>query len=61
MKQNNEISNGYFEYKMTPEMTQFYLKNRKGKDKTADLQEYLCRIVNTEFGIKGTCIKVLTF
>lgn len=56
MKNNNT-----FEYKMTPEMVQTYLKMRKGKDKTADIQEYLCKIVNEEYGIKGVCAKVLTF
>ena len=24
-------------------------------------QEFLCKVVNQEFGIKGTCVKVLTF
>ena len=55
------MKNYTFEYKMTPELVQTYLKMRKGKEKTMDPQEYLCKIVNEEYGIKGTCSKVLTF
>lgn len=58
---NRENTNGFFEYKMSVEMMQNYLKMRKGKDKSADPQEYLCKIINEEFGVKGKCIKVLTF
>lgn len=53
--------NDTFEYKMSPELMQNYLKMRKNKDKGRDVQTYLCNIVNEEFGVKGKCVKVLTF
>lgn len=52
---------GDFEYKMTKEMADAYLKGRKGPDKNKHPQEYLCQVVNNEFGIKGTCTRVLFF
>ena len=52
---------GGFEYKMTKEMADAYLKGRKGTDKNKHPQEYLCQLVNNEFGIKGTCTRVLFF
>ena len=55
------INRGYFKYKMTKEMSDAYLKGRKGTDKNKQPQEYLCDVVNSEFGIKGTCTRVLFF
>lgn len=56
------VSNkGDFEYKMTKEMANAYLNTRKGEEKKKHPQEYLCQVVNNEFGIKGTCTKVLFF
>lgn len=52
---------GNFEYKMTKEMANAYLNARKGEEKKKHPQEYLCQIVNNEFGIKGTCTRVLFF
>ena len=52
------INKGYFEYKMTKEMANTYLNARKGEEKKKHPQEYLCQIVNNEFGIKGTCTRV---
>lgn len=53
--------NNVFEYKMTAGMAAMYLKTRKGNDKQLDPQVYLQKVVNEECGIKGTCVKVLTF
>ena len=53
--------NNTFEYKMTAAMADNYLRMRKGAQKNISMQEYLCNIVNEEFGIKGICTKVLTF
>ena len=50
-----------FEYKMTARLCDEYLKSRKGEDKRLPPQEFLCKVVNQEYGIKGTCVKVLTF
>jgi len=47
-----------FEYTMTKEMARFYLKNRKGDEAKMRPQEYLCKMVNDEFHLQGTCIKV---
>ena len=55
------INRGYFEYKMSKDMANAYLNARKGEDKKKRPQEYLCQIVNDNFGIKGTCVKVLYF
>lgn len=52
---------GNFEYKMTKEMANAYLNARKGEEKKKHPQEYLCQIVNNEFGIKGNCTRVLFF
>ena len=54
-------ANDNFEYKMTTRLYEEYLKGRKGKNKNLDPQTYLCQIINEEYGIKGTCVKVLTF
>ena len=60
-KTNNEKFYGNIEYKMTQEMADAYLKARKGEAKKQHPQEYLCEVINTEFGVKGNCVKVLFF
>ena len=55
------INRGFFEFKMTKEMANTYLNSRKGDDKKKRPQEYLCQVVNNEFGMKGTCTRVLFF
>lgn len=50
---------GDFEYKMSKEMADAYLKSRKGMDKNKHPQEYLRHIVDTQFGIKGVCSAVI--
>lgn len=54
-----EIHAGNIEYKMPEAMAQMYLKQHKGK--VSSPNEYLCKIVNEEFGIKGNCVRVITF
>lgn len=54
-----ESVNGDFEYKMSKEMADMYLKSRKGEDKNKHPQEYLRYIVDTQFGIKGVCSRVI--
>lgn len=62
MAKNTKTHNiGDIEYKMTKELADAYIKQRKGEDKKKQHQEYLCEIVNTQFGIKGNCVKVLFF
>ena len=55
------INRGYFKYKMTKEMANAYLNARKGEEKKKHPQEYLCQIVNDNFGVKGTCVEVIYF
>lgn len=52
---------GAVEYKMPVEMAKAYLKNRKGEDKKLRPIEYLCKVVNEEFGVKGECINVIQY
>lgn len=47
------------EYKMSKTMADFYLDNRKGDDKKTHPQAFLCKIVNTTFGLKGNCVNVI--
>lgn len=53
---------GYIEYKMPKEMAQNILKTRN-KDETNKMKpnEFLCKIVNEQFGLKGYCTKVLLY
>lgn len=55
----NEKGYKNIEYKMTKDMADAYLKGRRGEAKNKHPQEYLCDVVNKEFGIKGNCTKVL--
>lgn len=48
------------EYNMTKEMAEDLLKTRKGEDKKMDNQEYLCKVVNEQFGLMYECVKVNT-
>lgn len=56
---NYEIGNkaGFIEYKMSKEMAEGFLADRKNK--IPNVNEYLCKIVNEQFGLKGYCINVL--
>ena len=56
-----KIMNGTIEYKMPKEMAEMYLKTAKGEFAKKHPKEYLIEVVNEEFGIKGTCINVITF
>lgn len=56
-----KIMNGTIEYKMPKEMASMYLKTAKGKFAKEHPQEYLIKVVNEEFGIRGTCVNVITF
>lgn len=51
------------EYKMTEDMAYNLLKEAKIKDgpNSRKGQEYLCKVVNDNFGLKGVCTSVLFF
>ncbi len=51
---------GGIEYEMSKEMAKQILATRKGTDQNCNPQEFLCRVVNEEFGIKGNCVHVNT-
>lgn len=56
-----KVFNGVVEYKMPKAMADMYLKTAKGEFAKKHPIEYLIRVVNEEFGIKGTCVNVITF
>lgn len=49
------------EYKMPEEMAKAYLKMRNMKESKRNAQEYLCKIVNEEFGLMGHCTRVILY
>lgn len=49
---------GYCEYKMPRAMAQQLLKNRKGEDAKMRPNDFLCKVVNENFGLKEYCVKV---
>lgn len=51
---------GGIEYEMSKELAKQILATRKGSDQNMNPQEFLCRVVNEEFGLKGNCTRVLT-
>lgn len=61
MKEKKMI--GSVEYKMPYELAEQLLKKRKGIAGVNKMtpNEYLCYVVNEEYGIRGTCVKVITF
>jgi hypothetical protein len=48
-----------FKYEMPNEMAKLYLKERKGSDVKMDANDFLCKVVNDNFGLKGRCVKVI--
>lgn len=47
------------EYKMSKAAANYYLGDRKGDDKKLHPDQYLCKVVNETFGLKGNCIHVI--
>ena len=48
------------EYEMSKEMAKQLLNARKGNERNIPAQQYLCQIVNEEFGVLGNCTHVIT-
>ena len=48
------------EYQMTAKVADSYLKARKGDDKKLRPNDYLCKVVNEEYNLRGYCVKVTT-
>lgn len=49
------------EYKMPTAFGKKLLKERKGTDAKLKPNEYLCKYVNEQYGVKGTCTKVIFY
>lgn len=56
---NKEMINNAVKYKMSEQMAKEYLRDRKGSDAKMRPNDYLCKVVNEEFNIKGICIEVV--
>ena len=58
----NIVGKGYgpVEYRMSSVLAKELLKNRKGTDVKMRPQDYLCKYVNEECGLKGQCVVVTT-
>ena len=52
-------SYGEIEYEMPKELAKQILATRKGADQNMHPQEYLKKVVNEEFGLKGYCTNVI--
>ena len=50
---------GFVEYKMSETMAKDLLAQRKGDELKMRPVEYLCKIVNERFGLKGVCNNVI--
>ena len=50
----------YSEYNMSPLMAKELLNSRKPGEKKMDPHDYLCKVVNEQFGLLYPCIKVNT-
>ena len=48
-----------FEYKMSAEMAESVLKDRKGEDKKLRSQDYLVKYVNEQFGLRLPVVRVI--
>lgn len=58
IKKGDSIMNmksGYVEYTMSKTMAQELLKSRKAEEKKMKPNDYLCKVINEQFGLMGTC------
>ena len=52
---------GIIEYKMPEKMAIELLKNRKGDEAKMRPNDFLCMVVNENFGLKGHCVNVIRY
>ena len=52
---------GFIEYKMPEAMAKAYLNERTAEEKKMRPNDFLCKIVNEEFGLKGYCTSVIRY
>lgn len=56
-----QTKKGDFEYKMPIEIAKEFLKARKGEEKKMHPNDFLCKIVNEQYGLLGNCIRVIQY
>ena len=52
---------GIIEYKMPEDVAKEYLKHRQGDDLKLHPNDYLCKVVNEEYCLKGYCVRVIRY
>ena len=52
---------GLIKYKMPATLAREYIKSRKGADTRMNQNDFLCKIVNEEYGLLGYCIEVILY
>ena len=52
---------GCIEYKMSEQMARELLKNRKGDETKMKPNDFLCKVVNENFGLKDLCVNVIRY
>lgn len=52
---------GGIEYKMPEKMAKEFLKNRTEEEKKMHLNDFLCKVVNEQFGLLYNCVKVIRY
>ena len=52
---------GFIEYKMPEAMAKVYLNGRTAEEKKMRPNDFLCKIVNEEFGLTGYCTRVIRY
>lgn len=50
---------GSIEYEMSKQLAKSILDTRKGTERNIPPQQFLCQVVNDEFGLKGNCTRVI--
>ena len=52
---------GYVEYKMPEVVVKDLLKKRSGEDLKMSANDYLCKVVNSEYNLLGECSRVIKY
>ena len=60
VKPDSLRAGGELEYKMPEAMYNELVKQAK-KENSGDIQTFLCKYVNEQFGLLGTCVRVIPY
>ena len=52
---------GKIEYKMPEQMARELLKTRRDEELKMRPNDFLCKVVNENFGLKGLCVNVIRY